>query len=66
MGAPMRDYIVTVIYRGRCHDLLARGTSPAAALKCALKERRTLREAVNSGRAGYEVSTVKTVKAVAS
>ena len=64
--AEMRDYRVTVIWKGRVHELLATGTSPAAALKCALKERRTLREAVNSGKAGWEVSTVKTAKAVAS
>ncbi len=61
MGAPMREYIVTVIYGGRVHELLATGTSPAAARKCALKERRTLREAVRDGRASYEVSTVKAV-----
>jgi len=54
----MRDYIVTVIYRGRVYELLSRATTPAAALQNALKERRTLREAVRDQRAGWEVSTL--------
>jgi len=52
-----RTYRVTVIHRGRVHEMLARATSPAAALKLALKERRTLREAVRDGVAGWEVSS---------
>jgi len=52
-----RTYRVTVIHRGRVHEMLARATSPAAALKLALKERRTLREAVRDGEAGWEVSS---------
>jgi hypothetical protein len=53
-----RDYRVMVIYRGRIHESLAKATSPAAALKVALKEQRTLREAVRDGKAGWEVTTV--------
>ncbi len=52
-----REFHVTVIHRGRVHEMLARATSPAAALKLALKERRTLREAVRDGEAGWEVSS---------
>jgi len=52
-----RDYNVTVIYHGYVYELLSRATTPAAALKNALKERRTLREAVRDGKAGWEVST---------
>ena len=52
-----REYSVLVIHRGRAYELLAKATSPAAALKVALKERRTLREAVRDGVAGWEVST---------
>lgn len=58
-----REYTVLVIYRGTVHELLAKATSPAAALKVALKEQRTLREAVRDGKAGYEVATVRAVKA---
>ncbi len=53
----VRDYTVLVIHNGRVHELLAKATSPAAALKVALKERRALREAVHRGEAGYEVTT---------
>jgi len=53
-----REFHVTVIHRGRVHEMLARATSPAAALKAALKEHRTLREAVRDGVAGWEVTTV--------
>jgi len=53
-----RTYRVLVTHRGRIHEMLARATSPAAALKAALKEHRTLREAVRDGVAGWEVTTV--------
>jgi ERCC4-related helicase len=53
-----RTYRVTVIRNGRIHELLAEATSPAAALKQALKENRSLREAIRDRRASYEVTTV--------
>ena len=52
-----RVYTVAVTYNGKWYEMLAEATSPAAALKVALKERRTLREAVRDGRASYEVAT---------
>ena len=53
-----RDYVVTVYYRGRVHELLASGTTPGAALDNALKDDRRLHAAVKSGKAGYEVRTL--------
>jgi len=53
-----RTYRVTVIRNGRIHELLGTGTSPAEALKVALKEHRSLREAIRDRRASYEVTTV--------
>ena len=56
MTAP-RDYHVMVIYRGRVHELLASAATNDAALKTALKKRRTLRQAVRRGEASWEVRT---------
>lgn len=52
-----RDYIVTVIYRGRVHEMYAKATSSEAARKVALKENRTLRDAVRRGEASWEART---------
>ena len=53
-----RTYRVVVIRNGRIRELLAEATSPAAALKQATKEHRSLREAIRDRRASYEVTTV--------
>ncbi len=58
--ARMREYLVTVIHGGRVYEMSASATSPAAALKAALRERRALREAVRDGKAGWEVATART------
>lgn len=56
--AAMREFRVTIYYRDRVHEMLATAVSTHAALDAALKENRTLREAVRDGRASYEVATM--------
>jgi len=52
-----RDYRVIVYYHGKEHEMYAAATSCGAALKTALKERRSLRSAVRRHEASYEVTT---------
>jgi len=55
----LRDYFVIVTYRGRVHELLAKASTTGAALDIALKERRSLRDAVRRHEASYEVSSYR-------
>ena len=52
-----RDYVVTIYYRDKVHEMLATATSCGAALDVALKDQRTLRQAVKARKASYEVET---------
>jgi hypothetical protein len=54
----MRDWKVTILYRGKYHELIAKATTTEAALDGALKEQRALRQAVKRGEASWEVRTV--------
>jgi hypothetical protein len=53
----LREYIVVVYWKGRIHELLATAISSHAALDQALRDNRTLRDAVRRKEASYEVAT---------